>query len=143
PHRFTLFVQGLKRDDPSSNGVLLVREASGPTIILPRDRIIGRGAVPRSDRADRDLLWVREIENALIIGIAADDLAVLREDCFKCEVFFCGKRFALTCRVLKVIVVTERREQQHVGALRGSNQRKQCKRHGVKKFHGSTFPFRW
>ena len=69
--------------------------------------------------------------------------AVLREDCFKCEVFFCGKRFALTCRVLKVIVVTERREQECVGALRGSSQRKQCKRHGVKKFHGSTFPFRW
>src|SRR5262249_44154260 len=84
-----------------------------------------------------------EIENALIIGIAADDLAVLGEDCFKCEVFFCGKRFALTRRVLKVVVVTERREQQHVGALRGSSQRKQCKRHGVKKFHGSTFPFRW
>ena len=140
---FTLFVQGLKRDDLGSNGVLLVLEASGPIIILPRDRIIGRGAVPRSDRADRDLPWVREIENVLIIGIAADDFAVLREDCFKCEVFFYGKRFALTCRVIKVIVVTKRRERQCVGALRGSSQRKQCKRHGVKKFHGSTFPFRW
>src|SRR5205823_180568 len=126
----TLFVR-LKLDDLISNGVLLVREAGGPIIILPRDRIIGRGALRRSDRPDRDLLWVREIENALIIGIAADDFAVLREDCFKCEVFFCGKRFALTCRVLKVIVVTERREQECVGALRGSSQRKHCKRNGV------------
>ncbi len=92
---------------------------------MRRPRSVLWGALPRSDRADRDLLWVREIENALIIGIAADDFAVLREDCFKCEVFFCGKRFALTCRVLKVIVVTERREQECVGALRGSSQRKQ------------------
>jgi hypothetical protein len=77
---FTLFVRGFKRDDLSYNGVLLVREVGGRIIILPCDRIIGRSALPWSDRADRNLIWVLEIENALIIGIAADDFAVLRDE---------------------------------------------------------------
>jgi hypothetical protein len=70
-------VRGLNHDGLSCKGVLLVREVGGPIIILPRGRT-GRSARPRSDRAERDLLWVREIENALIIGIAADNFAVLQ-----------------------------------------------------------------
>src|SRR5258705_784749 len=96
----TIFVRGLNRDDLSSNGVLLVVEVGCPIIIVPRDRIIGRSDLPRSDRADRDLLWIGEVENALIIGIAADDFAIARKDRLHCAVLPCDKRPALTCRIL-------------------------------------------
>src|SRR5258707_1116413 len=134
----TIFVRGLNRDDLSSNGVLLVVEVGCPIIIVPRDRIIGRSDLPRSDRADRDLLWIGEVENALIIGIAADDFAIARKDRLHCAVLPCDKKLALTCRILEVIVVTERGKQGCIGSLRGSGQREQYKRDGVQKFHLSA-----
>jgi hypothetical protein len=51
----------LDRDALSRNGALLC-EVGCSVIILPRDPTIGRGVLPRSNRADRDILWIGEIE---------------------------------------------------------------------------------
>ena len=118
----------------------LLREVSAPIIIVFRARII-RGSPLRLDRADRGVPWIGEIEDALIIRIAADDFAIGRQDRLNCQVLARGERLAVTFCVLEVIVVTERREQRLIGSLRRNSQREQCKRYGVKKFHRSASRF--
>jgi hypothetical protein len=63
---FTLFVQGLNRDDLSINCILRLREVSCPINFVPR--IIWGSDLWRSDRADRGVLWIRDIEDALMFG---------------------------------------------------------------------------